>query len=178
MSHNKCHQSDLGKRLNIRGCTLKHLLSLAIFIFTSSLLAESLITREEGLKVLYTLPDGAGDSIIIKKELNIGHGVKTHYSFSGTSKGNGSVTIFGTTIKLLDIHDDSIIIKDEILYSLVKDINDDGYKDILIWGVAIYSGEKEWDPKEERPVVALLIFDKNKKKYIIKHKSPEIDIWD
>ena len=157
---------------------MKYILSILVLVFSQSLLSETLITREEALDVLYSVPDGGGDGIEIAKELIVGHGIKTSYSFGATSKGNGGLTIFGTFIKLLDVHDDSIIIKNDVLNSSVKDINDDGYKDILIWGVAIFTGEKEWDSKEERPVKAVLIFDKNKKKYTVKEKSPEIDIWE
>ncbi|MBM7072677.1 hypothetical protein JQC92_11655 [Shewanella sp. 202IG2-18] len=135
-----------------------------------------LITESEAVEIENTLEAGSVESDELTKSIDIGNGVSTSYSFSITSKGNGGIDLLGTTLKLYDQHDDSIYIKGGLLQSHLVDLNDDGYLDILLKGIAIYTGEKG-DLNEERPVKAILHYSPTLNVYNVVSKSEEIGIW-
>ena len=60
-----------------------------------------------------------------------------------TSKGNGSFSFpEPSLVRVYDKHDDTICFKSVFLNNQLLDIVSDGYREILLWGVAIKTHEK------------------------------------
>ena len=154
---------------------------MRIFILISilySLTASSadLISKAEVDKLLPTWTEGKIATDILKKELNIGHGINVSYEFEITSKGNGAIVLPGILLRLYDNHNDLSYFKHGLLNNEVIDINSDGYKDILLWGTALTFDD---DGKElgEKEVVGILLFSPDDKKYKVLRKSEQIDVF-
>lgn len=128
--------------------------------------ADELITVNEMKKVQFNRES-------INKSKVLGPNVRLDYSFEITSKGNGSLILIDRLVRLYDSHDDLAYFKDGLLQNTLIDLNNDGYLDIKLNGIAIITGEKE-DVLGEKNVSASLIYNPAENTFDIKSKSNEI----
>jgi hypothetical protein len=65
-------------------------------------------------------------------------------AYAGVSpKGNGALIIGDLVIRVYDDHDDGLIYQNHLLDFTLKDLNGDGFKDMILNGVAITSDDDE-----------------------------------
>jgi len=114
----------------------------------------------------------------INKVLAIGSNVNVPIEFSITSKGNGGFSLPGLfLIRIYDQHDDTVYFKSGLLKNELVDIDSNGYKELLLWGVAVRSDEETEKVIAEVPVVAIIKYDLESKLFKVVKKSEEIDIY-
>ena len=147
-----------------------------LFLLSTNVCAESIISKEEINKLLPTLTDGKVGTDSLSKSLVIGDGVKVSYEFEITSKGNGAVILPGILLRLYDSHDDLSYFKNGLLNNELLDVNSDGYKDIILWGTAL-TFDDDGNSLGEKEVVAVLVYSAKDKKYVVLKKSEEIDVF-
>ncbi|RXF00414.1 hypothetical protein [Pseudoalteromonas phenolica] len=147
-----------------------------LFLLSTNVCAESIISKEEVNKLLPTYTDGKVGTDILSKSLIIGDGVKVSYEFEITSKGNGAVILPGILLRLYDSYEDLSYFKNGLLNNEVLDVNSDGYKDILLWGTAL-TFDDDGNSLGEKEVVAVLVYSIKEQKYVVLKKSEEIDVF-
>lgn len=98
--------------------------------------------------------------------LAIGRGRKLRYAFDVTTKGNGGLTIGGRLIRLLDAHDDGLVFDGGLLNHVFADGNGDGYLDLFLSGIAVYTDASGRREIGRRPVKCVLEFDPATGRYV------------
>lgn len=101
---------------------------------------------------------------MIQGEVEIKKGLEIPYVFEKTSKGNGVLTIGGLGIRSYDAHRDTMLFEGFLLRHQFIDVNQDGYRDLVLSGIVLLLGEKEIDPVSHRATVAVFLFDPKTKK--------------
>lgn len=102
---------------------------------------------------------------------NIGHGVKQPVSVEVSGKGNGTLTVANLRLTVLDEHNDGDLYEGGLLHVEFVDITGDGYKDLVICGILIHTGEKETDAVTREPVCQIYVFDSAKRSFVLKFKQ-------
>jgi len=109
---------------------------------------------------------GMEEGQVLKGVFRPGGDMALPYSFSISSKGNGSLA-FGTyCIRIYDAHSDRLLFAppgslgtDYLLDQHQQDVNADGWLDLVFTGTAICTGEKESDPQTSRSVRSVFLYD-------------------
>jgi len=109
---------------------------------------------------------GMEEGQVLEGVFSPGGDVTLPYSFSISSKGNGSLA-FGTyCIRIYDAHSDRLLFAppgslgtDYLLDQHQQDVNADGWLDLVFTGTAICTGEKESDPQTSRSVRSVFLYD-------------------
>ena len=111
-----------------------------------------------------------------------GKGLILPVEATGTQKGNGTLQIHNVYVRFYDQHDDGLVYRNGILELELKDINNDGVKDVFITGVLKFTGEKENEVASYKNVVAKLLFNCEKgifeKSYLENEKYIDLRILD
>ncbi|MFK5947351.1 MAG: hypothetical protein QM500_01110 [Methylococcales bacterium] len=76
-----------------------------------------------------------------------------------TSKGNGTLKIHNLYLRIFDQHDDGIIYENNLLNIDLKDLNGNGYNELIISGVLKHTGEKETDSASYSPFTQIFTYD-------------------
>jgi hypothetical protein len=87
-----------------------------------------------------------------KIRVKIGKGETLSGVLSLTSKGNGTLRLANLLLRVFDEHDDGIVYKDSCLKVQFKNINNDGYLDLDVSGIALTTDEKSDKPLDEQKV--------------------------
>jgi hypothetical protein len=138
----------------------------------------ALITQTNVSALVKTLDAGIPETQKLHGEVKIAKGVTLKYSFAITSKGNGSIEFPEIGIRIYDSHDDDITFKPYLLCVQLKDMNGDGYKDLVMSGVA-----EHWDDKidgkllSSNQINAIFLYDPKKNTFVAKNVSDEIGYW-
>ncbi|MDH5628682.1 MAG: hypothetical protein OEY96_00875 [Gammaproteobacteria bacterium] len=125
----------------------------------------------------YDLSDELKDEEVYDKVVNveIGNGKSVELIFNKTSKGNGSMYLENSFfLHLWDVHDEGYYFKNDYLKSDLIDISGDGFKEIVISGIVIQTGEKE-NILKEFDLVMIYKFVDGKYKRVYSNTSYEID---
>jgi hypothetical protein len=102
---------------------------------------------------------GLDDRQVLEGVFRPKRGVAIPYTFEITSKGNGSLVFGSYAIRIYDAHDDGFLFDGFLLDQSQRDINSDGWLDLIVTGAVLMTGEKESDPSSTRPVRAVFLFD-------------------
>ncbi|ESP91445.1 MULTISPECIES: hypothetical protein [Pseudoalteromonas] len=87
----------------------------------------------------------------IDKKVSIRESVFATIKFEFSQKGNGSVKVRdGLWVRVFDCHDNGFLYSPCLMRQRLKDINSDGYNDIVFEADLIDTGEKESDPKTNK----------------------------
>lgn len=92
------------------------------------------------------------------RTLSLGKSLVIPVLLEGTTKGNGSIFMHNISVRLFDQHDDGMVYENTLTVD-IQDITGDGLKELLISGMLKFTGEKENDPVEYKPVVIVYTFD-------------------
>lgn len=150
------------------------LIIIAVLFWSSHSFGVDIITRAE-VSNLYV---SGFKSEVLHKTLQIGNNINIPIEFSITSKGNGGFSLPGLAlIKIYDQHHDQVYFKSSLLRNELLDIDADGYKELLLWGIAVKTDTKLRLIRTEVPVIAIIKYDPKSKLFILIKKSEEIDIF-
>jgi hypothetical protein len=76
-----------------------------------------------------------------------------------TSKGNGTLQIANLKLKVVDCHDDGAHYHRGWAHIDVADIDEDGWKDLVVTGIADYTEEKTGEVFEQEPFTFIYRYD-------------------
>ncbi|MEI8646392.1 hypothetical protein P4S60_18385 [Pseudoalteromonas sp. Hal040] len=152
---------------------MRVILAFAVFLSLHSF-ASQIIEDSDIARINASYPE----DLKIRKELNIRHDINVPIEFSITSKGNGGFSLPGLfLVRLFDQHDDGSYFKSGLLRNELIDLDEDGYNELLFWGIAIKTDDESEKVLGEIPVVAILKYDPKSKTFKVIKKSNEIDIY-
>ena len=114
---------------------------------------------------------------VATREIDLGKGVTATARLELTEKGNGGLTIPGYGLRVYDAHRDGVTFKGYLLQCEWKDMNGDGYLDLIISGIAQFWSEKDGHLEIEKPISTVLQFDPAKKSFNLLNGTPEIFSW-
>ncbi|MEJ1973315.1 MAG: hypothetical protein WDM96_12890 [Lacunisphaera sp.] len=112
-----------------------------------------------------------------RHEVDLGKGVFATARFELTEKGNGGLTVPGYGLRVYDANRDGVTFKGYLLRCEWKDMNGDGYLDLVVSGTAQYWSEKDGHLDLEKPISAVLHYVPAQKNFTLLSGSPEIFTW-
>jgi len=106
---------------------------------------------------------GISGEEIAKKQIVIAPGLVFNAVIEVTSKGNGSLSVANLEwVRVYDGHNDGAIYRNWLLTVKVADFDGDGYRDLIIYGIEQFYGDKD-DRMEKlrgwRPIIRLYRFN-------------------
>jgi hypothetical protein len=123
-----------------------------------------------------TLP-AASYPNVARHDIDLGKGVTASVRFELTPKGNGGLTIPGYGIRAYDAHRDGITFQGYLLRCEWKDMNADGYLDLVVSGIAQIWSDKDGRLESEKPISAVFHYDPAKSAFVLVKSTPEIFTW-
>ncbi len=109
--------------------------------------------------------------------VDLGKGVTFTARFELTEKGNGGLTVPGYGLRVYDAQRDGVTFKGYLLRCEWKDMNGDGYLDLVVSGIAQYWNDKDGHLDLEKPISAVLHYVPDQKNFALMSGSPEIYVW-
>jgi hypothetical protein len=98
--------------------------------------------------------------------IDIGIGISVAANVAITDKGNGILNLLNLSLRIVDRHDDGFIYDNGCLRTSFIDITGDGFKDIVIMGTLVKTGEKEGDPVTRSAIFSIYVFDPIQKQFL------------
>lgn len=114
---------------------------------------------------------------VATREIDLGKGVTATARLELTAKGNGGLTVPGYGLRVYDAHRDGVTFKGYLLDCAWKDMNGDGYLDLVVSGIAQFWSEKDGRLEIEKPISTVLQYDPAKKSFNLLSGTPEIFSW-
>jgi hypothetical protein len=114
---------------------------------------------------------------VAQHEVDLGKGVTAIAKLELTQKGNGGLTIPGFGLRVYDAHRDGVTFQGYLLRCEWKDMNGDGYLDLVVSGTAQFWSEKDGHLEVEKPISAVLQYDPAKWSFSLLRGTPEIFSW-
>jgi hypothetical protein len=111
------------------------------------------------------------------REIDLGKGASFTARFELTEKGNGGLTIPGFGVRVYDAHRDGTTFKGYLLRCEWKDMNGDGYLDLVVSGTAQFWSEKDGHLDHETPISAVFHYVPAQKSFTRLTGSAEIYSW-
>ena len=87
-------------------------------------------------------PNGVTGECVHEQTIDVGGGVKFPARLKQTTKGNGALSIANLQLRVIDGHDDGALYAGEMPHVEFADLNDDGFKDLVVGGIVEYTDEK------------------------------------
>lgn len=120
--------------------------------------------------------DGMPGEQEYRKEIEIGPDVKLQARVDVTVRRNGTLTIANLELRVLDEYDDGAVYVGGLLHVEFVDITGDGFKDLVITGTVVHTGEKETDPRSYEAVTSIYVFDPKKRQFRLAfHCGPSLE---
>jgi hypothetical protein len=151
----------------------KQCLALLLLGMSASSVSGQVIERKDFAPLVNGIP---GEEHY-EKLIDIGHGIRANAVIDVTTKGNGTLSVSNLRLHVLDEHDDGEVFVGGLLHAEFVDINQDGYKDLVIYGISEQTGEKEGDPVSFAPVVSIYIFNPLEKCFKLRFRCGTILDW-
>ena len=107
----------------------------------------------------------------LEQSIHIGDGVDAIVLLEITAKGNGLLSVANLHIKVIDEHDDGVLFENGLLHVEFVDITGDGYKDLVIYGTVLTTGERHGDPITRDAVVSIYVFDPVKRRFELRYSQ-------
>src|SRR5947209_2083767 len=95
----------------------------------------------------YHEPNSVQGELRYEKNIHVGGDVDAKVTIDVTAKGNGLMRVLNLTLKVFDTCDDGQVYVDGLLHVEFVDLKGTGYKDLVITGTVVHTGEKETDPR-------------------------------
>ena len=111
------------------------------------------------------------------RRIKVGPGVTFPATVNVTARRNGMLEFANLKLRILKEYDDGMVYVGGLLHVEFIDISGDGYKDLVVTGTVIHTGEKEEDPKVYETVTSIYVFDKRTRDYVLVfHVGPPLEI--
>jgi hypothetical protein len=114
---------------------------------------------------------------VARRDIDLGKGVTATAKFELTEKGNGGLTVPGYGLRVYDAHRDGVTFKGYLLRCEWKDMNADGYLDLVVSGIAQFWSERDGRLEIEKPISTVLQYDPAKRSFALVNGTPEIFSW-
>jgi hypothetical protein len=95
----------------------------------------------------------------LHRVIKIGPGVTLKASIEVTSKGNGLLTIGNLQLRVVDSHDDGAKYQDGMAHVEFADVDGDGWKDLIVIGIAEFTDEKSAAVLKREPFTFFYKYD-------------------
>jgi len=113
---------------------------------------------------------------LYQRKISIGGNIDAEVVIEVTDKGNGGMELLNLRLKVVDNHDDGAVYVGGLLHVEFVDITGDGFKDLVITGTVMHTGEKETDPRSFETVTSIYLFDPKKKEFRLAfHCGPKLE---
>ena len=157
--------------LRCRECVLVTAILIAFFFFQPQLEAQ-VVHRGD----FHAIPNAPYGSERYEKTIQVGPKQSFPATIDITPKGNGWLNIANLRLRIFKEHNDGQVFDPPLLHVEFVDITNDGYKDLVIFGIIRYTGEKETDPQTTEPVAAIYIFDPKAGRFALRFScGPRLD---
>lgn len=93
------------------------------------------------------------------KRLTLGEGVEVLARIEVTTKGNGGMQIGDDSFRVYDDHDDTMYYDGGMLTTKFRDIDGDGYLDLALSGIVLFTGEKDEGVLRQAAIVGIYLYD-------------------
>jgi hypothetical protein len=110
-------------------------------------------------------PDGMTGEQSCEQTIRISPEVDLKAKVEVTVRRNGWLKVANLKIKVIDGYDDSVVYQGEALHVEFTDITGDGFKDLVVTGLVVNTGEKDGDPKTYEAVTAVYVFDPGRREF-------------
>jgi len=114
---------------------------------------------------------------VARRDIDLGKGATVTAKFELTEKGNGGLTLPGYGLRVYDAHRDGVTFKAYLLRCEWKDMNADGYLDLVVSGTAQFWSERDGRFEIEKAISAVLQYEPAKKSFDLVKGTPEIFAW-
>lgn len=79
-------------------------------------------------------------------------------------------------LRIFDQHDDGIVYENNALSIDLKDLNGNGFNELIITGILKYTGDKETDPASYSPFTQIFTYDCNSGFFTSLYKTGDYSI--
>lgn len=105
-------------------------------------------------------------------EIMVGPDLSLRAEITVTAKGNGFLTVGGAQLgRVYDGHADGATFEGRLANIVFRDINGDGFKDIVVSGIINLTDEKGTKVLERRPFVRIILFDPDQRTFNVAYDS-------
>ncbi len=112
-------------------------------------------------------PNQMPGELVWSKTINVGPNLTLPATIEVTAKGNGFLSVGEVSLgKVYDEHDDGQTFEGSLADIAFKDINDDGFKDVVISGIINIHHEKHDEILSRGAFVRVYLYDSGKRTYI------------
>jgi len=112
-----------------------------------------------------------------ERSVEIGHGINLDAVIDVTVRRNGTLRVGNLKLRVLDEYDDGKVYVGGLLHVEFIDVTGDGFKDLVITGTVIHTGEKETEPRSYETVTSIYVFDPKKREFHLAfHCGPSLEI--
>jgi hypothetical protein len=140
-------------------------LRLPVLLFVVGWITCSGFCQEVSFDKLRQDPDGMPGEQSCEQTIQISSRVELKAKVEVTVRRNGWLKIGNLKIKVIDGHADPVVYQGEALHVEFTDVTGDGFKDLVVTGVVVNTGEKEGDPKTYEAVTAVYVFDSRRREF-------------
>ena len=110
-----------------------------------------------------------------ERTIELGKDVSLPAKLEVTAKGNGILEVGNLKLKVYDGHDDGAYYDNDLLNVEFVDVTRDGYKDLVVSGDVLYTGDDD-QVKSVEPVVFLYVFVPEQKQFVQTYKRASFDL--
>lgn len=111
--------------------------ALLVIMLASTNVHAQVLTRAD----LQEKPGSEHDEQVLQCTIEVDQTTQLPASIEVSSKGNGVLRIANLELKVYDDHDNGVVFKDAMGHIEFADLNDDGAKDLIIFGEVQYTAE-------------------------------------
>jgi hypothetical protein len=94
-----------------------------------------------------------------RASIAIGPAIDLPAAIEVTPRRNGTLAIANLSLRVLDEYNDPLMYERGMLHVKFIDLSGDGYKDLLITGIAVRTGEKSAAPTSREVITNIYIFN-------------------
>lgn len=128
-----------------------------------------------GLHNLKPTPESMPGETSSNFNVEVGNGDVLSAKIERTARGNGTLSIANLSIRVIDDYDDGLIYQHSMLHVEFKDLSGRGYKDLVVTGIAIQTGEKESDARRYIAITSIFMYEPKSKTFVQAfHSGPSL----
>jgi hypothetical protein len=125
-------------------------------------------------------PDGGYGDQIKKQTIDLGHGVRFDAVMTSTARGNGTMSVANLKLWVFDAGYDAAGYAGGMPTVDFADIDGDGYKDLIVSGIAEYLSKNDEAKKDEvgerEPFVFIYRFNPTAKRFKLAYRQASFDL--
>ena len=146
----------------------------ALILTAFSVVAGAQVVRSADFK---PDPQGREGETRYDRVVEVGRGIRLPVTIEVTVRRNGTLKVANLELRVLDEYDDGQVYEGGLLHVEFVDVTGDGFKDLVVTGIYVHTGEKEGDPVTREPVTSVYVFVPDKGKFRCAfHCGPEIEM--